>query len=70
MSHNKADFGCETGARKKNAKTNEVLDKCKFIKSDMFQNIEEKYDVIISNPPYIKSKIIKTLIFYRRNNIG
>ena len=46
---------------KKNAKTNEVLDKCKFIKSDMFQNIEEKYDVIISNPPYIKSKIIKTL---------
>ena len=21
MSHNKADFGCETGARKKNAKT-------------------------------------------------
>ena len=45
----------------KNAKINEVLDKCKFIKSDMFQNIEEKYNVIVSNPPYIKSKIIKTL---------
>ncbi len=45
----------------KNAKTNEVLDKCKFIKSNMFENIEEKYDVIVSNPPYIKSKIIKTL---------
>ena len=45
----------------KNAKINEVLDKCKFIKSNMFENIEEKYDVIVSNPPYIKSKIIKTL---------
>lgn len=45
----------------KNAKTNEVLDKCKFIKSNMFENIEEKYNVIVSNPPYIKSKIIKTL---------
>lgn len=45
----------------KNAKINEVLDKCKFIKSNMFENIKEKYDVIVSNPPYIKSKIIKTL---------
>ena len=32
----------------KNAKTNEVLDKCKFIKSNMFENIEEKYDVIVT----------------------
>lgn len=45
----------------KNAKTNNVLDKCEFIKSNMFENIENTYDVIVSNPPYIKSKVIKTL---------
>lgn len=30
-----------------------------FIQSDMFQNINGKFDVIISNPPYIKKDIIK-----------
>ena len=46
---------------KKNAITNEVIDKCNFVLSDMFENIKEKFDVIVSNPPYIKSEIIKTL---------
>lgn len=31
----------------------------KFIQSDMFKNIEGSFDVIISNPPYIKRDIIK-----------
>ena len=29
--------------------------KANLIQSDMFQNINKKYDVIISNPPYIKT---------------
>ena len=33
-----------------------------FFKSDMFKNIkEEKYDIIICNPPYIETDVIKTL---------
>lgn len=32
-----------------------------FIQSDLFENIEEKFGMIVSNPPYIRSDVIPTL---------
>lgn len=44
---------------KKNAKDNSV--DVKFVCSDMFENITGKFDLIVSNPPYIEDEVIKTL---------
>ena len=44
---------------KKNANLQNV--KIDFIKSDLFENIDEKFDVIVSNPPYIKTDKINEL---------
>jgi len=45
---------------KKNAKN--LFAKVNFIQSDMFENVEGKFDVIISNPPYVKTKVIEEYI--------
>lgn len=45
---------------KENAKLNQA--EVTFIESDMFEHITEKYDIIVSNPPYIKSDVIDTLM--------
>ena len=47
---------------KKNAVNNEVEKQITFINSDMFTNLNnEKFDIIVSNPPYIRKSIIDTL---------
>jgi release factor glutamine methyltransferase len=44
---------------KENAKINDAS--VNFVQSNLFENIEDKFDMIISNPPYIKSGDIDTL---------
>lgn len=47
---------------KLNAKNNEVEDRITFVESDLFNNLrKEKYDMIVSNPPYIKKEVLKKL---------
>lgn len=44
-----------------NAEKNGVSDRVSFIESDVFKNVEGRFDVIVSNPPYIVSTVIPTL---------
>ncbi len=46
----------------RNAKKNQVENQIAFLSSNLFQEIpKEKYDIIVSNPPYIKREVIKSL---------
>ena len=47
---------------KKNAKTNNVINRIEFIESNLFDSIPKmKFDIIVSNPPYIKRDEISKL---------
>lgn len=47
---------------KKNSLTHDVSSRINFVESNLFQEISQrKFDIIISNPPYIRTKDIETL---------
>lgn len=47
---------------KRNARLNNVAKQIEFVESDMFKKIKnKKFDIIVSNPPYIASNIIEKL---------
>lgn len=45
----------------KNAEANMLSNRIKIINSNMFEKINGKFDIIVSNPPYIETKTISTL---------
>ncbi|MGL4763393.1 MAG: peptide chain release factor N(5)-glutamine methyltransferase [Sarcina sp.] len=46
-----------------NIKNQELEDRANFIHSDLFANASNKgYDIIVSNPPYIREEVIETLM--------
>ena len=45
-----------TGSQTENA------DLVRFVESDLFENVTGKYEFIVSNPPYIRSDVIPTLM--------
>lgn len=51
---------------RKNAIKLEV--EAEFIQSDLLENVEGKFDIIVSNPPYIQSEVIETLAAEVRNH--
>ena len=36
-------------------------DNMKLVQSNLFEDINEKYDILVSNPPYIETEVIETL---------
>ena len=46
---------------KKNAKSHGVLNRIKFLNKSLESEFNQKFDLIVSNPPYIKSNQIKNL---------
>lgn len=49
----------------KNIKKHKLEDRMRFIKSDLLEAVideDKKYDIIVSNPPYIKEEEIRTLM--------
>lgn len=47
---------------------NQLEAKVTFIESDLFENVSGKYDIIVSNPPYISKSDIETLMDEVKNH--
>ncbi|MBO4337471.1 MAG: peptide chain release factor N(5)-glutamine methyltransferase [Lachnospiraceae bacterium] len=37
-------------------------DRAEFVRSDLFESVEGEFDIIVSNPPYIKTDVIQELM--------
>lgn len=69
LCHYLKDINCTTvdiseeaiAIAKKNAINMGVKDRVKYVKSDVFENINGTFDVIVSNPPYIPTEVIEGL---------
>jgi release factor glutamine methyltransferase len=46
---------------RKNAEKHKLQNDIRFIHSDIFENIAGRFDIIVSNPPYVPHELIKTL---------
>ena len=46
---------------RKNADNMNLGSRVQFVQSDLFENIKGSFDLVISNPPYIPTEVIKTL---------
>ena len=43
------------------AQKNSVNTNIKIIQSDLFEKIEKKFDIIVSNPPYIETQLFSAI---------
>ena len=45
----------------------EIIKKLSFVQSNLFQNVDDKFDLILSNPPYVPSSMVDELLADGRN---
>jgi release factor glutamine methyltransferase len=46
---------------RENAERHDVLDRIAFVQSDWFSRVDERFDLIVSNPPYVDERELATL---------
>lgn len=47
---------------KRNAEKTGLSERAEFVHSDLYEAIGERFDLIVSNPPYIRTEVIETLM--------